>query len=568
MTAAKKRMLGSSNPFAPDKYPNCFRGHEYAEKVISGEIPNCTFIIGACRRYMRDLDAGVYPFDAEGAERFLRIVQQFEHVKGNWATKNIKYEPWQCFGWMNIIGFRNPDTGFRRFRTVHWEIPRGNAKSSMASMAVLYYLALDNPVGNEISTVATTRDQARIVLDSARAMAQKSKSYLASTGTKVLAHQIIHPKSHSKVRALSSDATSLDGLNDILAVMDELHAMKADTFDVVSSGMKKRKDSLMLCITTAGFDVDSVGFSQSAYAKKVAMGEVEDDSFFALIYTIDKADDIFSEVTWRKANPGYGVSVDPVAFAATAKKAQETPRDLPNFKTKHLDLWLSEAQAFYDQAKWDLCADPTLKLEDFKGQKCMVGIDIASKIDLTSVATVFQKDGTYYIFDHSYIPEDTVKEVRSALYENCIASGHLIATKGEAIQYPQIKKDVVDQSKMFKIEKCFFDKWNAIELSQQLTAERIEMVSFGMTTSNLSEPTKQLDALMRQGRIRHNGSPLLRWCLGNVVAKEDAASNVFPKKNHEKLKIDPIIAIIMALAGWLQEPQTKSVYATRGIRSL
>ena len=89
-----------------------------------------------------------------------------------------------------------------------------------------------------------------------------------------------------------------------------------------------------------------------------------------------------------------------------------------------------------------------------------------------------------------------------------------------------------------------------------------------MNTANLSEATKLLDALIRQGRIVHNGSPLLRWCLGNVVAKEDAAGNVFPKKSNEKLKIDPIVALIMAIAAWTQEDDNTSSYETRGIRTL
>jgi len=230
-------------------------------------------------------------------------------------------------------------------------------------------------------------------------------------------------------------------------------------------------------------------------------------------------------------------------------------------------MWLSEAKQFYDLQKWDLCADPSLKLEQFKGMKCKVGVDLASKIDLTSIAYVFYKDGIYYVFDRSYIPEDTVRKVRSSIYESSIGRGHLIQTKGEAIYYPMIAQDLIDYSKMFKITDCLYDPWSATEFSQKLSNEKINMVEFRFNTSNLSEPTKRLDALIRQGKIRHNGSQLLRWCMGNVVCKEDAAGNVFPRKTHEKLKIDPAIAVIMAIASWLQEDHKESVYKERGIRS-
>src|SRR5690606_9613200 len=100
-------------------------------------------------------------------------------------------------------------------------------------------------------------------------------------------------------------------------------------------------------------------------------------------------------------------------------------------------------------------------------------------------------------------------------------------------------------------------------------SETVDMVKFAMRVANLSEPMKKLDTLMREGKVRHNGSALLRWCIGNVVAKEDHNGNVFPRKSNEKLKIDPVIALLMALAGWIAEPDGgSSVYDERGLRTL
>lgn len=555
-----------SNPFDILEYPYCHSGHDYAWDILDGKIIACKYIIGACKRYLRNLEDPKFRFDTEKAERYLRLVQKFEHVIGVWKTPNIVYMPWQNFIWMNIMGFYSNETGYRKYRIAHVEVARGNAKSAMASQAALYFLALDNPVGNQIATVASRKEQARIVLDSARNMATKAHSFRASTGVKVQAHSIVHDKSNSKVRALAADSTGLDGLNEVLAVCDELHAMDRKVFDVIYSGMSKRKDSLTLCITTAGFDVESVGYSQSIYAKKIALGEIEDEQFFSAVYTLDENDFPFDPTVWVKANPGYGDSVDTHTFEAKAKKAQDQASDKPNFLVKHLNMWLAEGKAFFDVGKWDLCADPTLKIEDFKGQSCIVAVDLASKVDLTSVVWTFKKDGIYYIFDKSFIPEQTVKDERNAFYENCIASGDLIATPGEAIHYPNIEQVVIESSKTFKIMQCLYDPWNATSFAQDLSNERIEMVEFRHNTANFSEPTKNLDALIRQGKIRHNGSKLLRWCLGNLVCKYDAADNVFPRKNNEKLKIDPVIAIIMTIASWMQEDQKISVYETQGIR--
>lgn len=551
------------------KYPFSALGHQYAIDVVSEKIVACKFIRGACERYLRDLEnkSANWYFDWEVSEKYLRNVQRFDHVIGHWPTTNIVYEPWQCWVWMCIMGFLNKETKFRRFRIAHVEVARGNAKSAMASQCALYLLALDDPNGNQISTVATKKDQARIVLDSARAMARKNSSYLKHTGVKVLAHSISHPPSNSVIRSLASEHSGLDGLQDILAVMDELHAMKRETFEVVYSGMSKRTDSLTLCITTAGQDVHSVGCSQSSYAKKVATNEVNDDQFFSAVYCLDEGDDWSDESVWIKPNPNLGVSVDIVTLRSKIDKALVTPADIAGIKIKHMNMWIAEAEAFYDQEVWDRCYDPTLKIEDFKGKPCRTGLDLASHIDITSHAMLFRDGEGYAIFDKSYLPEETVKNAKNTLYDDCIAKGFLIATPGAAINYDYIRNEVEAFAKDYKVIECLYDAWNATETAQKLS-NKIEMVKIAMNVANLSEPMKKLDALMRAGKIRHNGSPLLRWCLGNVVAKEDHNGNVFPRKSHVKLKIDPIIAILMALAGHLQDEEVESVYETRGLRTL
>ncbi len=558
-----------SAPFNPKKYPHCYRGHLYAEEVVAGKIVACKYVIGACKRYLKDVMETGKPwyFDPEKAEKYLRSVQRFEHPIGIWKTKLIKFEPWQCWVWMCVQGFRNRSTTFRRFRVLHLEIARGNAKSTCASQLALFELALDGSAGNQISAVATKKDQARIVLDASRVMARKNKSYLKHTGVKVLAHTLTHAESNSVMRALASDSSGMDGLNDKLAICDELHAMKRETFEVITSGMSKRQDSLLACITTAGSDVEGIGHSQSTYAKKVCLGEVQDDQFFAVVYCLDETDDWEDSSTWIKANPNLGVSVDTVTLQAKIDKAIITPSDIPNIKIKHMNMWISEANAFYDQNKWDECADPTLKLENFKGKPCRLGIDLASTNDLTSVVAIFKENGIYTFFDKTFIPEGTLKSAKNVLYDDAVARGYLIATKGDAINYEYIQGEVEKLAREHRVVEAGYDAWSATDLAQKLSA-KIEMVKFAMNVANLSEPMKKIDVLMREGKLRHNGSPLLRWCLGNVVAKEDHNGNVFPRKSHTKLKIDPIVSAIMAMALHLQDTTKESVYERRGILTL
>lgn len=556
--------------FDKKKYPNCFKGHNYALDIVDKKIVACKYIISACERYLRDLDneEATFYFDKDAAEKYLRLVQKFSHVKGTWKTKNMMYEPWQCWVGMNIMGFKNKETNFRRFRIVHLEEARGNGKSAQASGTVLYFLALDNPNGNYISCVATKTEQAKIVLDDARNMAKKNESFLKANGVRVLAHKITHDSSNSVARALSADYGGMDGLNDVLAVCDELHAMNRPTFEVITSGMSKRKDSLLLCITTAGSDTSSIGYFQSLFAKKVATGEVQDDSFFAAVYTLDEGDYWADEKVWIKANPNLGVSVDIDSLRAKVEKALVSPSDIPNLRIKHFNEWISEANAFFDLQAWDKCYVPNLKMEDFKGRDVRIGLDMASHVDIASIGYVFKDaDNNYVLFDKSYLPEDTIKAKKNPFYEHCLADGSLTETKGAAVSYDLFKDTVKADSKNFRVLDCMYDPWNSLQMAQDLSDD-VEMVKFPMNVANFSEPMKKLDAMIKSGKIKHNGSQLLRWCLGNVIAKVDHNDNVFPRKQHEKLKIDPIVAILMALAGWLANENEASIYETQGIRAV
>jgi phage terminase large subunit-like protein len=422
----------SRDYFSKKKFPNVYDGHGYALDIVEGKIVANIWVKGACERYFRDLihSAGESPsfiFRAEKAEKYLRIVQKFKHAVGHWDSETIIYEPWQKFIWMNIKGFYSTKTKFVRFRTAHIDVARGNAKSTMASQACLYDLCCEDPNGNRVYCAATSRDQAKEVLNGAQIMARKSKSFLSRFGVDVRAHEVLHPDSNSYIKAISAQANSLDGKIGQLVVTDELHAMQRKTFEVLDSGQSKRKDSLLLSITTAGYANDGVGFSQRRYAQKVALGEVEDETFFSMVYRLDEDDlnNIFEEKNWIKANPNFGVSVDLDNFRAKAKKAKENPEDSSNFKIKHLNMYLDSLNQLFDVQKWKKLREPDLSMDEFEGETCYVGIDLASKIDITSICYMFRDQGVFYPFWRSFIPKARVHDIKNRNYLKFIEDGDL-----------------------------------------------------------------------------------------------------------------------------------------------
>tara|TARA_R110000787_G_scaffold5686_10_gene20573 strand:- start:588 stop:1907 length:1320 start_codon:yes stop_codon:yes gene_type:complete len=436
----------------------------------------------------------------------------------------------------------------------------------MASQAALYELCCDNPNGNRIYCSATSRDQAKEVLNGSQIMARKNKSFLDKFSVDIRAHEILHQESNSYIKAISAQANSLDGKIGKMIITDELHAMQRKTFEVLDSGQSKRRDSLLLSITTAGYENSGVGASQRRYAQKVALAEIDDDTFFSMVYCLDEDEhDIWNKDNWIMANPNWGVSVDPDNFQAKAKKAKENPEDQANFKIKHLNIYLGSLNQFFDVKKWQKCKDESLSLDSFVGKRCYIGMDLSTKIDISSLALCFYEDGKYVFFFKNYIPEKRLEETKNRNYFRYVEEGDLTVTPGEVINMDLIENDILQMSKKFKVTGVHFDPWSATQMATRLSQQRVEMVEFRMNTGNLSEPTKKMQAIMQSGECGHNSGEMLDWCIGNVACKYDAVGNVFPRKEHVNMKIDPVISATMAIAGHINDEAEGSIYEERGM---
>ncbi len=158
-----------------------------------------------------------------------------------------------------------------------------------------------------------------------------------------------------------------------------------------------------------------------------------------------------------------------------------------------------------------------------------------------------------------------IEESRNVFYKEWVDGGYLIKTNGNALNYDLIESDLEQTAKPFVVESAHYDSWNAQEFAQNMTKKKFNMLDFRMNTSNLSEPMKKLDSAILEGNVVHDGNECTTWCMSNVVAKRDHNDNVFPRKEHESMKIDPAVAIIMAIAGWVNEENEQSVYEERGM---
>ena len=549
---------------APRNYAAVAR--QYARDVVAGRISTCKWARQACQRQLDDLERfkgpdSAYRFnpkltDKSGkafapADNLCAFIERLAHVKGPLAGEPIHLEPWQVFVLTTVFGWIKPD-GKRRFRRSFVEIPRGNAKSTISSALALYMLAADGEGGSEVYSLATTRDQARIVFGDAQTMARQSAGFRNRFGVTVGAHNIHVMKTGSKFEALSAEGSTLDGLNIHFGCIDELHAHKTRTvYDVVETGTGKRDNSLLWVITTAGSNRAGICYEVRTFVTKLLDGVFEDDSQFGIIYGLDNGDDWVTEASLIKANPNWGVSVRPEVLLPLQAKAMQLPSAVNNFKTKHLNEWVNADTSWMDMRAWDRCANPSLTLAAYAGQPCWIGLDLASKTDIAALVLVFahqEIEGAFAVFARYYLPEDTVHANGNSQYPGWMGSGRLTVTPGNVIDFSWIEADLIEFVSLHAVQAVAFDPFQATQLSTRMMSEGLPMIEVRPTVLNFSEPMKTLEALVLQGKLIHDGDPVLGWMASNVVAHLDAKDNIYPRKERPENKIDGIVALIMALS--------------------
>jgi phage terminase large subunit-like protein len=543
----------------------------------------------SCQRQLNDLkrqDTKEFPyvFDHDLANRVCEFIELLPHIKGKWAKKDpdnptahlLKLEDWQCFIETTLFGWVHKDTGLRRFTQDYEEIPRKNAKSTKCAARALYLFSADKEEGAEVYTAATSRDQAKIVFNDARMMAKKSPDFIKHLGVNILTHNLSVEESSSKLAPLAADSDNLDGLNVHGAVVDELHAhKKRDLYDVLESATGARDKPLISNITTAGTDLDGICYEIRDYSililNGVKDGSFFDESVFCIIYTIDKNDDWQDQEVWKKANPNYNVSVNPDDLINSAKKAAHSERAKANFLTKRLNVWVSSKSAWMNIDKWKACGNPELKLEDFHGKKCRISFDLASKLDFAAKNYLFYEDDIYTTFTKLYYPEDQIEQLNKReknLFSGWVNGGFITLTSGEIIDFGFIEDDLIQDKKDFQVIEVPYDPFQATQFATRMMAEGFEMIQFGATVKNFSEPMKELEALIIDKKIQHDQNQVMNWMIGNVVAQEDKKENIFPNKEKKTKKIDGVIALIMNVGRYFYNENEQHAYTERGFISL
>lgn len=495
-----------------------------------------------------------YRFDFSKAERFFKFAKLLRHYKGEWAGKVIELQPYQQFRLGSLFGWVHVETGRRRFRTAYNEIPRKNGKSLEAAIVALYGTFYDGEPGAEGYTIATKRYQAKIVFNDARKLVLSSG---LKDRIKAQVANLHRDATESKLEPLGADHDSTDGLNPHVVIVDEFHAHKdRGLIDVMETATGARRQPILFQITTAGEDALSPCGDQHDYACKILDGVIHDETFFCFIAHCDQDDDWTTDAAARKANPNYGVSVNPEDLRGKVLKAKTIPAASAAYKQKHLNIWVESTTPWLSLEQWR-AGQSTWTPDRVAGRRCYVGVDLSSKTDLAAVVFVFPPlptDPKWRLLCKFYTPQEGLIEREQqarAPYRQWIEQGHLKAIPGNRIDHAVIRDDILAGHKVHPIRRLGFDPWNIGNLDNDLLPHFDEdgIVEIPQTIAHFSEPCKEFEAEVGAAHVDAAGHPVMTWMVSNAVVIRDSKDNIFPTKNPKKMRgrVDGVFGAVMGM---------------------
>ena len=475
-----------------------------------------------------------------------------KHSKGTTAGHPFILLPWQKYVLGEIFGRCRPD-GTRQYRQAYIEIPKKNGKSTLLAGICLYCLVADSEPGAEVYGAACDREQAGIIYREAASMVRASPALSKVLEVVDSRKTIIHRKSNSFYRVLSADSFRQEGLNIHACAFDEVHAQRGNRalWDALRYGGAARRQPLCpIGITTAGeMNTSHLWWDLHTYAEKCQADVSFDPTFFGAIFAADREDDWKDPKVWYKANPSLGETISEESFRADCKAAENSATQLNAFLRYRLNVPTSSDVRWLRPDQIAACMIPPE--EPLEGRDVWCGLDLASNYDTTAfVAVAPNSIGGYDVDVMAWIPEHNASERERndrVQYSAWARDGWVRYTEGKSTDYSKVKADILEFAQRHRIRRVAVDRWNATQLATELADEGLPVTLYGQGFASMTAPTRRVEALFVDGKMRLGESPFLSWQLGNAAAQTDPAGNVKVSKAKSTERVDAVVAMVMAV---------------------
>jgi phage terminase large subunit-like protein len=494
-----------------------------------------------------------WDFKEDAIEKVIKFIHKLRHFTGKHNGKPFKLEPWQAFIIANLYGFYNKD-GSRRFQTAYLEMARKQGKTALAGAQGIYHLKADGEANAQVLIAANSKEQAKIDIDMVLGFVELLDP--RETIYKRFRNDIILNRERGFIKILAADANTTDGYDCSVGIIDEYHSAPNNNIrNSLQSSMGVRVNPLLETITTAGFDKSLPCYELRMVASEVAAGIKKDESMFGLIFAPDENDDWKDPQTWIKSNPNLGVTVTKNYIQQQVQKAFNSPNEEVGVKTKNLNIWCDSATVWIPDS-YIISATKKLNMDDFIGQECFVGVDLAVDTDLTAISYLFFRDDKYYFFVDYYLPRETLEKrvhADNELYKHWAGNKYIKITSGNVTDYDYLTADLLKINDKCGIKTIYYDKFNATSWAIQCTGAGLKMEPFSQQVGHFNNPTKNFSRLILRGDVVLDDNPVTRYCFRNVEIKRDMHDNQKPIKKDEKRKIDGVIAILQAFAAQIDD---------------
>lgn len=496
-----------------------------------------------------------YIYNEKRAVLPIEFIERFcRHSKGKWAGQPVVLELWQKAFISALFGFVDKDTGIRKYKKGALFVARKNGKSTIDSGLGDFMLTKDGEGGAEVYSIATKKDQAKVVWEEAKRMVKKSPAL--NKRIRCLVGGMYYDATESFFKALASDSNSLDGLNAHFVIADEVHAWKdKNLLDVMYDSMSAREQPMLLETSTMGTIRESVFDSEYEYFTDIIDGyegksQTVDETVLPVIYELDNPNEWQDERKWYKANPGLGTIKNIKDLRDKVNRAKNNPSELVNLLCKDFNIRQNE------QDKWitfDIANnEETYNIEDLFDNYAVGGVDLSSTTDLTCATLLIVKGGKKYVIQQYFIASDRLEfkiKDDKIPYDKWEQRGLVTVCEGAKVDYSKVTEWFLKMKDEYEIVPILvgYDPWNSNYWVDEMITNKFKMLEVRQGAKTMSNPMKQLEADLIEKNVNYNNNPILKWCLCNTAVKVDDNENIRPVKGQkQRARIDGTVSLIIA----------------------
>lgn len=531
---------------------------DYINGVKDGSIITNEWIKLAVERFENDVNR----------EDVSILVEEVDKVYEYFSLLNIDLDneigqfnlfPFQSFILAGIFGPYWSGTDIRKYQEIFMYVARGGGKTSFVAAILSFILEMGWDPFPEGILVAHSRDQANRALDTLHRLVMQTPELEEDLGFN---RRMIYRKpgpAMGFIETVPSMEASLQGYKLTTCILDEIHTYNDNKlYTAAKKGMSKKKNPMLFMTSTAGDNDKQFCKDQIEYSQKVLKGEVQDESFFPMLYMPDKEDlgRWTDEDVWHKANPALGTIKKIEAMRNQLNKAKYFPDERYDFLTYDLNVYTESI------VKWipDEYIIPVMKKLDmttFEDRECYIGADFSEVEDLTSLAFLFPIDGgesfeakIIYIFPDA--PDKIKRKGNKSLKPWLEAEDeYIIQCSTTVIDDEVILEQVKDANDFYDVQGFGYDtragKKIAEAVKDILSEDYVSPIAQGF---GLSPAIKEIQKLVHTKKITIDDNPVTHWNFDNVVIRPDDFGNWKLDKKKSKESIDGVVALCNAYKMW------------------